>query len=226
MTRDDLIKYFNYKINVPAEIKVLYIFFPVAVLILLEVLNVSADGSLIIGMFVPIFIFSIAFILYDSTRKSYERTANIAVDDYCESLASDYIELKKLVVNAFGIQIDDVMSTSDYCFENIFKYRLSRNCNDGKIRTSIYETTCIFFAGDNIYYYNNRSSLISNEKVEKQKGFKRDEIIMVSLEEYANYTVIVIVIPSNEKIIIKCKSRESAVEIANKRFAKNNHVYL
>lgn len=138
-----------------------------------------------------------------------------AVDAFCDSRAKEYCTTKKAIAESQGKVMEAVYS-SGFCFENIFSARKALRGRDKVWRSSIFESSCMFFTNDTVYYYSKKISLITDEKYEKQKDFRLQDIQMVSLEEMNHSVAVSIVIPGNEKIYVNCRNKEEAVELCGK----------
>ena len=212
MTTNELRRYFNRR--KPSGGITLLIFG-----ILFFWLGISLDGEiswLLIGLVMS----GIGiFLIYKHSTKQSD-----AVDAFCNELADEYFDIKKIVADSKCDGIVDAVYSSGYCFENIFGSRRAICGRDKVWRSSIFEMSCMFFADDMVYYYSERVSLITDEISETQKEFRADDIRMVSLEEFNQSVVVVVTIPGNEKICISCKTKADAIElcdnIKNKTYKK------
>jgi len=139
-----------------------------------------------------------------------------AIDAFCNALANEYCNTKKAIIDSCGHTIKVAIYSSGYSFENFFSARRAIRGKDNVWRSSIFKMSCLFFAEDMIYYYSKKVSLITEEKAEKQKDFRHQDIQMVSLEEVNQAVVVAILIPGNEKIYLSCKNKEEAIELCNK----------
>ena len=139
-----------------------------------------------------------------------------AIDNFCNTQAHEYCNTKKVIVDSQGNGITDAIYSSGYCFENIFSARRAIRGKDNIWRSSIFEMSCMFFTEDMVYYYSKKISLITDEKSEKQKDFRLQDIQMVSLEEINQSIVVAIAIPGNEKIYVNCRNKEEAIELCDK----------
>lgn len=139
-----------------------------------------------------------------------------AIDDFCNTQANEYCNTKKVIVDSQGNGITDAIYSSGYCFENIFSARRAIRGKDNIWRSSIFEMSCMFFTEDMVYYYSKKISLITDEKSERQKDFRLQDIQMVSLEEINQSIVVAIAIPGNEKIYVNCSNKEEGIELCDK----------
>ncbi len=204
MTTNDFKKYFNRK--KPSGAITLFVFG-----ILFFLLGISLDGGFlwaIIGTAMS------AGGIYLIVRNSNQQS-NSAIDNFCGTQANEYYATKKAIVDSYGNEITDQIFSSGYCFENIFSARKAFKGKDNIWRSSIFEMSCIFFTENMVYYYNKKISLLTDEKAEKQKDFKLQDIAMVSLEEINQSVVIAITIPGNEKIYVHCRNKEDALQLCD-----------
>ena len=139
-----------------------------------------------------------------------------AIDSFCNTQANEYCNTKKVIVDSQSNGIADAIYSSGYCFENIFSARRAIRGKDNIWRSSIFEMSCMFFTEDMVYYYSKKISLITDEKSEKQKEFRLQDIQMVSLEEINQSIVVAIAIPGNEKIYVNCRNKEEAIVLCDK----------
>lgn len=137
-----------------------------------------------------------------------------AVDAFCDSRAQAYFTTKKAIAESQGY--GEAVYSSGFCFENIFSARKALRGKDKVWRSSVFESSCMFFTNDRCYYYSKKISLITDEKYEKQKDFRLQDIQMVSLEEMNHSVAVSIVIPGNEKLYMNCRNKEEAVELCGK----------
>lgn len=205
MTTNDLRKYFNRR--KPSGAITLLVFG-----ILFFLLGISIDGGFLWAFIgAAMSAGGIYVIVKFSTNQS-----DSAVDSFCNAQANEYCTTKKVIVDSQGNGISDAIYSSGYCFENIFSARKAFRGKDNVWRSSIFEMSCMFFTEDMVYYYSKKISLITDEKSEKQKDFRLQDIQMVSLEEINQSVVVSIAIPGNEKIYVNCRNKEEAIELCDK----------
>ncbi len=205
MTTNDFRKYFNRR--KPSGAITLLIFG-----ILFFLLGISIDGGFLWAFIgVAMSAGGIYLIVKFSAKQS-----DSAIDSFCNTQANEYCNTKKVIVDSQGNGITEAIYSSGYCFENIFSARRAIRGKDNNWRSSIFEMSCMFFTEDMVYYYSKKISLITDEKSEKQKDFRLQDIQMVSLEEINQSIVVAIAIPGNEKIYVNCRSKEEAVEFCDK----------
>lgn len=205
MTTKDFKRYFNRK--KPSGAITLLIFG-----ILFFLLGISIDGGFLWGVIgIAMSAVGIYVIVNNSKRQS-----NSAVDNFCNIQANEYYVIKKALVDSYGNKVTDSLYSGGYCFENIFSARRAFKGNDNIWRSSIYEMSCVIFTENMVFYYNKKISLLTDEKLEKQKNFRIQDIAMVSLEEINQSVVIAITIPGNEKIYVNCRNKEEALQLWDK----------
>lgn len=209
MSASDLLKYFNRRKPYGAVTLIVF-----GVLFFLGgLLSLSGDSA--IG--IPVCLFGAAMAGGGIYLVSHfnSKQSDFAIDEYCGSLANEYYADKLCTVQSREGHIADVFYSKRYNFDNLFSTRLSRRGNDGVWRTSILEMSCVFFTKESVYCYIKKVSLITDEKVEKQKEFRACDIQMVSLEEFDRSFAVVISV-AGERISVNCKSREAASELRSR----------
>lgn len=198
-------KYFNRK--KPAGAITLLVFG-----ILFFLLGVSIDGGFLWALIGAAMSACGIYLIVNFNKNQ----SDSAIDTFCNTQANEYCNTKKVIIDSQGNGITDAIYSSGYCFENIFSARRAIRGKDNIWRSSIFEMSCMFFTEDMVYYYSKRISLITDEKAEKQKDFRLQDIQMVSLEEINQSIVVAITIPGNEKIYVNCKNKEEAIELCDK----------
>ncbi len=149
------------------------------------------------------------------TVKFGANCSDSTVDNYCADLANKYYAAKKTAVDSQKT-VSDTICSCGYCFENIFSARRAVRGRDNIWRSSIFEMSCMFFSEETVYYCNEKISLITDEKNEKQSDFKLRDIQMVSLEEKNRSWVVSVVIPGNKNVYINCKNKEEATNLCDR----------
>lgn len=201
----DLRKYFNKKKPVGAVVLIIFG-------IMFFLLGISIDGAflwIVIGLVMSGFgIYIIA--------KHNKYQSDVAIDAFCNNLASEYSINKNAVVESYEEPVMEKIYSCGYCFENLFSTRKAIRGRDGVWRSTIFEMSCIFLTETNVYYYCKKQSLITDEKLEKQKSFCVKDIQMVSLEELNQSIVVAVTIPGNEKLYVNCKNKEEAIALCDK----------
>ncbi len=145
-----------------------------------------------------------------------EKYSDKAVDAHCSALATEYYNVKKAVVDSKEQAVFETTTSDGYCFEKVFNPRWTIRSRDGKLRSSIYEMTCIFFTEEKAYYFSKKASLISDDVTEIQKEFRLQDVQLVSLEQINQSVVVVISIPGSENLYVNCETKEQAVSLCDK----------
>ena len=205
MVMNEFRKYFNHK--KPSGAITLIVFG-----VIFFLLGISVDGSFL-WAFIGLGMLALGIYLI---IKFGANQSDSAVDYYCANQANEYYSTKKVIVDSQDKSVIDTVCSCGYCFENIFSARRAIRGRDNVLRSSIFEMSCMFFSEEMVYYYSKKISLITDEKSEKQKDFRLQDIQMVSLEEVNQSVVVAIAIPGNEKIYINCKNKEEAIDLCNK----------
>ena len=135
------------------------------------------------------------------------------IDNFCSIVANEYWNDKRFIVHSEGNDVTDAIYSSGYCFENIFGARQAIQGRDNIWRSSIFEMACMFFAKEKIYYYSKKISLITDEKFEKHRDFRLQDIQMVSIEENNQSLAVAVVFTGNEKIYVNCRTKEEAIRL-------------
>lgn len=186
--------------------------------ILLFLLGVSIDDAFMWAVFGILLIIAGVCLIVNFNKKY----SDSAVDAFCNNLAEEYYATKRTVADSKDKSIADNICSCGYCFDNLFSARKIKRGKDGTSRSSIFGMSCLFFSNETVYCYSKKVSLITDEKTEKERSFKVQDIQMVSLEELNQSVTVAVSIPGNEKIYISCKNKEQAIELCDRIKAKHS----
>lgn len=203
MGKKDLLKYYNKKKPVGG-----FIILVLAIFLFPTFISLDAEFGL------P-FIIMVVCGGY-SLFRFFKYQTDQAVDDYCMELAKEYHREQKKAVASYKIEIEKEVLYSGYLFENMFSARKARTGKDGIVRSSILEMACAYISKDMICNYNKRCSLISEEKTQNQREFCISDIQMIAIEEVNQIVAVALTVTGNEKVYLKCNSREQAMEVCEK----------
>lgn len=138
------------------------------------------------------------------------------VDLFCERLAQEYYSDNRVEIDSKKYGRIEKLEAYEYCFENAFRSRKAIKGKDGFWRSTILKIHSFYMVDEMAYYFEKKISLISEEKVERKKEFKINEIQMISIENNNQTSCLVIAIPGNEKIRFKYRDRNKAIEMSEK----------
>ena len=175
-------------------------------------LGVLIDGGFLWSIIGALMVAGAIFLIVKFNMSQSDK----AVDAFCQAQAIEFYNTKKIIVESQSINISDVIYSGGYCFENFFSARKAVRGKDNVWRSSIFEMSCLFFVENMVCYYSKIISLITDEKSEKQKDFRLQDIQMVSLEEVNQTVTVAITIPGNEKIYVNCRRKTEAIELCNR----------
>lgn len=150
----------------------------------------------------------VSFILYLIKRFTFAKK----LDDYCE-------EISKMFFNIKRIEIEDEIIfeflSENYIYDNTFRNKKAIKSDDGKWRTSVYESSALFFTKEKGYIYQQKKSLLTNECKLIERKFTPSEIGTVSIEQNGNNYCVNINI-SKDEFCFNCSTPEKAKELVKK----------
>ena len=178
-------------------------------ILLVCALTNGTDIWFLIGI---IALFSGGFLL----KSFFNHQTGHIIDQFCNKQAEYFYDTKQAIVVSYGKTVLDTITSSGYCFENLFSARKAVQGHDGVLRSSIFEMTGIFFTEKQVYFFSKKISLITDEKMELENIFSIKDVQMISLKEINQSVVVVITIPGNERLYFNCQTRTDAINLCQK----------